>query len=298
MSKALLFPGQAAQFIGMGSTLSRHSEKARGILDTADDILGYRLSEIMHHGPEERLKETIYTQPAVFVHSYLVYQEHKKELDVNAVAGHSLGEITACVAAGVLGFEDGLKLVQARANAMQDACVSTPSTMAAILGMEDRVVEEICADIDDVVVPANYNCPGQLVISGSKTGIASAIEACKAAGARRALEIPVGGAFHSPIMEPAVEDFKIAIESMHFSDAEVAVYQNVDGLPHFDARQIKANLIQQITHPVLWTKTINNMIADGITHFVEVGGKGKVLMGMLRKISKEIDVELWKEEEK
>lgn len=296
MSKrALLFPGQAAQFVGMGSHITALDATARSLMEEVDAILGYELSEIMYEGPEERLKETIYTQPAVYVHSYLVYHTHKSDMATAAVAGHSLGEITACVAAGVCSFEDGLRLVQIRAEAMQYACEQNPGTMAAILGMEDREVELLCDQVDGMVVPANYNCPGQLVISGSKAAILEAITLAKERGAKRALEISVGGAFHSPLMEPAVARFRDVIEDMTFSDATIPVYQNVDAQPVHKAQMIKDNLIAQITSPVRWTKSIQHMIADGIETFIEVGGKGKILMGMVRKISKEAVIEQWQE---
>jgi len=296
MSKALIFPGQAAQFVGMGSKITGSQDRAKSLMDQADEILGYQLSDIMYNGPEERLKETIYTQPAVFVHSYLVYDANKDSLQPVAVAGHSLGEITACVAAGVMSFEDGLKLVQVRAEAMQYACEKNPSTMAAILGLEDEVVESVCDKVDGIVVAANYNCPGQLVISGSNEAIQAAIELAKEAGARRALEIPVGGAFHSPLMEPAVEKFVAVINEMDFNNANIPVYQNVNASASQDAATIKENLIAQITSPVRWTKSIQQMIADGVDGFVEVGGRGKVLMGMVRKISREVETTLWQEE--
>ncbi|MFT4568570.1 MAG: [acyl-carrier-protein] S-malonyltransferase [Saprospiraceae bacterium] len=296
MAQALIFPGQAAQFVGMGSKITNLRSKAKALINQADDILGYKLSEIMYQGPEELLKETKYTQPAVFVHSYIVYDAHKDSLSPSAVAGHSLGEITACVAAGVMSYEDGLRLVQVRAEAMQYACEHNPSTMAAILGLEDGIVESICNNIEGTVVAANYNCPGQLVISGTSEAIHQAIVAAKEAGARRALEIPVGGAFHSPLMEPAVEKFKTVIEGMDFNDANIPVYQNVNAMATQDAESIKTNLIAQITSPVRWTKSIQEMISDGVGEFVEVGGKGKVLMGMVRKISREVEIRQWQEE--
>lgn len=295
MKTALLFPGQAAQFVGMGAKISASSETAQTMMTHADNILGYKLSEIMAEGPAEKLTETIYTQPAVYLHSMLVYEQLKGSAEPTAVAGHSLGEITACVAAGVMTFEDGLLLVRKRAEAMQSACELNPSTMAAVLGMDDEKVEEICAGIDDVV-PANYNCPGQLVISGSKEGITKAIEKCKEAGAKRALEIAVGGAFHSPYMQPAMDDFKEAILSVEMKDASIPVYQNVDTKPHTTAGEIRENLINQVISPVRWTGSINRMITDGIENFIEVGGKGKILLGMLRKISREVGSELWQEE--
>lgn len=295
MSTALLFPGQAAQFVGMGAKIIEHNAEANRLLKQSDDILGYPLSKIMIEGPEDKLRETRYTQPAVYVHSMLVYFRDKDKELYSAVAGHSLGEISACVAAGVISYEDGLQLVQQRAEAMQRACEQNPGTMAAILGMEDERVEEICSKVDGVV-PANYNCPGQLVISGSKEGITEAVEVFKAEGARRAMEISVGGAFHSPLMEPAMEDFKAAITAIDMKDAQVPVYQNVDASPHTNAEEIRANLIKQVISPVGWTSSIQNMINDGFERYIEVGGKGRILLGMLRKISREIDSELWQEE--
>lgn len=295
MKTALLFPGQAAQFVGMGAKITASSASAQAMMNKADEILGYKLSEIMSEGPVEKLTETIYTQPSVYLHSMLVYEKHKGAIAPVAVAGHSLGEISACVAAGVMTFEDGLLLVRKRAEAMQRACEQNPSTMAAVLGMDDEKVEAICAGIDDVV-PANYNCPGQLVISGSKEGITAAIDKCKEAGAKRALEIAVGGAFHSPFMQPAMEEFKEVIMSIKMNDAIIPVYQNVDTKPHTTADDIRNNLISQVTSPVRWTSSINRMINDGTEHFIEVGGRGKILLGMLRKISREVGSELWQEE--
>ncbi len=295
MSTALLFPGQAAQFVGMGSKITSSDPKAQELMTQADEILGYALSEIMYQGPVEKLTETIYTQPAVYVHSMLVYQKMASLKAPIALAGHSLGEISACVAAEVMSFEDGLRLVQKRAEAMQKACELNPSTMAAVLGMDDEIVESICESIEGVV-PANYNCPGQLVISGTKEGIAAAIEVCKEKGAKRALEISVGGAFHSPLMEPAMVAFKKAISAIDMKDAKIPVYQNVDAQPHTAAEEIRANLIDQVISPVRWTSTMNKMIADGISEFVEVGGKGRILLGMLRKISREVESVVWQEE--
>lgn len=297
MKRALLFPGQAAQFVGMGQHLYASGGQSKEIIEQANDLMGLDLSKAMFEGPVETLTQTIYTQPAVFLHSYLVYLDQNDNAEFSAVAGHSLGELTALVAAGVLSFEDGLRLVKARAEAMQMACDKVPGTMAAILGMGDADVEAICAGIDAIVIPANYNCPGQLVVSGSKEGIDAAIEKCKEAGARRALEISVGGAFHSPLMEPAMDAFREAAEATTFNDAKIPVYQNVDAKAHTDATEIKANIIKQVISPVRWTQSIQNMIADGIDTYVEVGGKGKIIMGMLRKISREIEVSLWSEQE-
>ncbi len=294
MKTALLFPGQAAQFVGMGAEIKESDEAARNLINRADDILGYNLSEIMFNGPEERLTETIYTQPAVFIHSLLIYYRDRNKCRPVAVAGHSLGEISACVAADVFSFEEGLTLVQKRAESMQRACDQNPGTMAAILGMEDAAVEEICNQIEGVV-PANYNCPGQLVISGTKEGIEKALEQCREQGARRALEISVGGAFHSPLMLPALEDFKEAIAAVKINDARILVYQNVDAKYHIDGEEIRNNLVDQVINPVRWTASIQNMIEDGISSYVEVGGKGRILQGMLRKISREIEVVFWQE---
>jgi len=294
MKTAMLFPGQAAQFVGMGQVICESDAKARAIMDRANDILGYNLFEIMKDGPIEKLTQTIYTQPAVFVHSLLVHASKEQE-EITAVAGHSLGEITACVAAGALSFEDGLQLVDKRARAMQAACEAQPGTMAAIIGMEDADVERICADIDGVV-PANYNCPGQLVISGSKEGIASAIEAFQAAGARRALALQVGGAFHSPLMLPAQDELRSFIADISVKDAEVQIYHNVDAKPNQDADVIKERLIDQVTSSVKWTATLQQFINDGFDRFIEVGGKGKILLGMLRKVSREVEGIQWQEE--
>lgn len=295
MGVALLFPGQAAQFVGMGEKIINHSSVAKSMLHEADEILGYKLSKIMLEGPEESLKETKYTQPAVYVHSMMVHEVHKSKIEVSAVAGHSLGEISACVSAGVLSFEEGLVLVQKRAEAMQRACELHPSTMAAVLGMNDEDVEAICRDIEGVV-PANYNCPGQLVISGTKEGIHKAIEVCKEQGARRALEISVGGAFHSPLMQPAMDDFKSAIMAIDMKDASIPVYQNVDAMPHTSVMEIKDNLINQVIKPVRWTQVIQAMARDNLSNYIEVGGKGNILKGMLRKISRDLEVTLWQEE--
>ena len=296
MSKtALLFPGQAAQFVGMGSKIIQSDQESSALMKRADEILGFELSKVMFDGPEELLKETKYTQPAVFVHSMLVYYRDQGRVDAHGLAGHSLGEISACVAGGVMSFEDGLRLVQSRAEAMQKACEMNPSTMAAILGLEDEAVEKVCAEIEGVV-PANYNCPGQLVISGTKEGITEAVERAKEAGARRAMEIAVGGAFHSPLMQPALEDFESAISNITMDDATIPIYQNVTAKPTQDKDEIKENLIRQITSPVRWTSSMQHMIEDGFERFIEVGGKGRILLGMLRKISREVESEIWQEE--
>jgi [acyl-carrier-protein] S-malonyltransferase len=290
--KAYVFPGQAAQFEGMGKDLYETSDLAKQLFEQANDILGFRISDVMFTGSMEDLTQTKITQPSVFLHSIIKAKMAGDAFQPEAVAGHSLGEFSALVAAGALSFEDGLRLVYARAMAMQKACEQNPSTMAAILGLEDDKVEEVCAAItEEIVVPANYNCPGQLVISGSMRGIELACEAMKAAGARRALPLKVGGAFHSPLMMPAQEELAKAIESTHFTSPQCPVYQNVNAKPSMDAEEIKANLIAQLTAPVRWTQTIQNMVNDGVSHFYEVGGAGGVLSGMIKKISKETPAE-------
>lgn len=286
MKHAYIFPGQGAQFPGMGKDLYHASEQAKKLFEKANEILGFRISDVMFSGTEEELKQTNVTQPAVFLHSVITYLVHP-ELKPDMTAGHSLGEFSALVAAGALSFEDGLKLVSKRAAAMQKACEQNPSTMAAILGLEDAKVEEVCASItDEVVVPANYNCPGQLVISGSIAGIDKACEAMKAAGAKRALVLQVGGAFHSPLMEPARKELQDAIEQTDFKMPVCPVYQNVDAKPYVNPEDIKANLINQLTAPVRWTQTVQNMVADGATEFTECG-PGNVLQGLVKKINKE-----------
>lgn len=289
MKHAFVFPGQGAQFSGMGKTLYEQNDKARGYFEQANGILGFRITDIMFSGSPEELKETKVTQPAVFLHSVIAYktlQSPKPDM----VAGHSLGEFSALVANGVLSFEDGLKLVSIRAQAMQKACEINPSTMAAILALPDEKVEEICKQIEqesgEVVVPANYNCPGQLVISGSLKGIDLACAALKEAGAKRALVLPVGGAFHSPLMEPAREELAAAIEATSFHRPSAPVYQNITAAAVTDPGAIKANLIAQLTGAVKWTQTIQQMVADGATNFTECG-PGKVLQGLIGKISKE-----------
>jgi len=292
-NQAYLFAGQAAQFVGMGEQLNAEYSE---VFDRANELLGFDLRTVMLQGPEEALKQTINTQPAVFLHSYLVWSKyHNDHPTPAALAGHSLGELTALVVGEVISFEDGLSLVKSRAEAMQSACEQNPSTMAAILGMDDEAVENICADIPEIVVPANYNCPGQLVISGSKEGIDKAIAICQEQGARRALEISVGGAFHSPLMEPAVEPFASAVEAINFSDAKIPIYQNVTAQAVSSGDEIKRNIIDQVTSPVRWTQTIQNMIDAGIEEFVEIGGKGRILQGMVRKVSREVATEVWKE---
>ena len=277
MKQAFVFPGQAAQFEGMGKDLYENSSEAKNMFDAADKILGYSLSQIMFTGSADELKQTKITQPAVFLHSVVKHALLSGEVIPDAVAGHSLGEFSALVAAGVLSFEDGLVLVNKRALAMQKACEANPGTMAAVLGLADSLVEEICSTIsDDVVVAANYNCPGQLVISGTLTAVEKACELLKANGAKRALILQVGGAFHSPLMLPAQEELAEAIDKTNFFDAKSVVYQNVDALPYSDAKSIKANLIKQLTSPVRWTQSIQNMISDEILSFTECGGTGKV----------------------
>ncbi len=285
--KAFIFPGQGAQFTGMGKDIYDSNPYAKQLFDDADKILGFSISQIMFSGSADELKQTKVTQPAVFIHSVAIamsQQSHKP----NMVAGHSLGEFSSLVANHTLTFEDALRLVSQRAQAMQKACEVNPSTMAAILGLEDHRVEEICGEILEVVVAANYNCPGQLVISGSIKGIEIACEKLKAAGAKRALPLQVGGAFHSPLMEPAREELAAAIESTKFSTPICPVYQNVNGLPSSDTSVIKNNLISQLTAPVRWTQSVQNMVKDGATHFVECG-PGKVLQGLVKKIAPQVE---------
>jgi [acyl-carrier-protein] S-malonyltransferase len=284
---AYVFPGQGAQFSGMGKNLYESSESARQMFDKANEILGFEITKIMFEGSDEELKQTNVTQPAIFLHS-VILASTIEDFKPDMVAGHSLGEFSALVTAGALSFEDGLKLVSQRANAMQRACEINPSTMAAILNLADNVVEDICAGIDGVVVAANYNCPGQLVISGTIEAVTVACEQLKAAGAKRALILPVGGAFHSPLMEPAREELAAAIESTTFSTPSCPIYQNVNAQPSTDVATIKANLIAQLTGPVRWTQSVQNMVADGATKFVECG-PGKVLQGLVKKIAPETE---------
>lgn len=288
MKKAYVFPGQGSQFVGMGKDLYEQHEEAKRLFDKANEILGFNITEIMFNGTDEELKQTKVTQPAIFLHS-VAQAAVAKDFAPDMVAGHSLGEFSALVASKVLSFEDGLRLVSKRALAMQAACEANPSTMAAILGLEDEKVEEVCASIDEVVVAANYNCPGQLVISGSNKGIEIACEKMKEAGAKRALPLPVGGAFHSPLMKPAEEELAKAINETTFSKGICPVYQNVDALPHTDPTEIKENLIKQLTAPVRWTQSVQQMIADGATHFIECG-PGKVLQGLVKKIDRNAEV--------
>ncbi len=286
--KAYVFPGQGAQFPGMAKDLYETSEEAKNLLESANDILGFRITDIMFDGTPDELKQTKVTQPAIFLHS-VVLAKISDSFSPGMVAGHSLGEFSALVSNGVLSFEDGLRLVSQRAMAMQKACEINPSTMAAILGLEDEVVEKICSDIDEVVVAANYNCPGQLVISGSHKGIELACEAAKEAGAKRALPLPVGGAFHSPLMEPARAELEQAIDATNFSQGSCPVYQNVSAQAETDIEVIKANLKTQLTAPVKWTQSVQAMVADGATNFIE-SGPGKVLQGLVKKIHREAEV--------
>ncbi len=284
--KAYVFPGQGAQFEGMGKDMYEQSELARELFEKANEVLGYRISDIMFEGSAEDLKQTKVTQPAVFLHAVIRAKMAGDDFQPDAVAGHSLGEFSALVAAGSMSFEDGLKLVQQRALAMQRACEAVESTMAAILGLDDDKVEEICASIDDVVVPANYNCPGQLVISGTLPGVEAAVEKCKEAGALKAIILQVGGAFHSPLMQPAQDDLKAAIEATKIKVPLCPVYQNVSALPETDPEQIRKNLVTQLTAPVRWTQTMKNMMANGISEVVEVGGTGKVLRGFFARLDR------------
>jgi [acyl-carrier-protein] S-malonyltransferase len=286
--KAFIFPGQGAQFTGMGKDIYEANPKAKALFDSADRILGFDISRIMFSGSADELKQTNVTQPAIFIHSVAIALSQDTQFP-DMVAGHSLGEFSSLVANKTLAFEDALKLVSKRAQAMQKACELNPSTMAAILGLEDKVVEEICAAIDEVVVAANYNCPGQLVISGSMKGIEIACERLKAAGAKRALPLQVGGAFHSPLMEPAREELAAAIDATHFDSPICPVYQNVNGLPSTNVIEIKKNLISQLTAPVRWTQSVQNMSKDGATIFIE-SGPGKVLQGLVKKISPQAEV--------
>ncbi len=286
--KAYVFPGQGAQYPGMGKDLYEKSPLAKELFEKANDILGFRITDIMFDGTEEDLRQTKVTQPAIFLHSVLLAKT-MDNFNPEMVAGHSLGEFSALVANGALSFEDGLRLVSKRAIAMQKACELAPSTMAAIVGLDDEIVEEVCASIDEVVVPANYNCPGQLVISGSIAGIDKACEEMTARGAKRALKLTVGGAFHSPMMEPAREELAAAIEATPFSIPVCAIFQNVNAAPTTDPNVIKENLIAQLTAPVRWTQTTKNMIESGATLFTEIG-PGKVLQGLIKKVDRNAEV--------
>ncbi len=284
--KAYVFPGQGAQFEGMGKDLYEASVEARRLFDEADALLGFSLSKVMFEGSAEDLKQTRITQPAIFLHSIVKAMLAGEDFRPDVVAGHSLGEFSALVAAGALSLADGLKLVQQRAQAMQEACEAVPGTMAAILGLEDEVVEKACSAIPDTVVPANYNAPGQLVISGTVKGVEAAVARLEAAGARRAIILQVGGAFHSPLMQPAQDQLEKAIAATPFATPRCAIYQNVTARPERDPAIIRQNLITQLTAPVRWTQTMKNMIDDGVTEFIEVGGSGKVLQGLVKKIDR------------
>jgi len=288
--KAYVFPGQGAQFSGMGSTLYQDSDSAKQLFEQANKQLGFRITDVMFDGSADDLKQTKVTQPAIFLHSVILSKEMGANFQPDLVAGHSLGEFSALVSGGYLSFSDGLQLVSQRAQAMQKACEAQPSTMAAVLGLEDEKVEQICQEIEGIVVPANYNCPGQLVISGSVEAIDKACEKLKEAGAKRAMQLPVGGAFHSPLMEPAREELAEAIDQTKFSDGLCPVYQNATAQKTDDADIIKQNLIAQLTAPVRWTQIMNAMIGDGITKYVEVG-PGKVLQGLMKKVDRRFPTE-------
>ncbi|MBO5030241.1 MAG: ACP S-malonyltransferase [Muribaculaceae bacterium] len=289
MKTAYVFPGQGAQFVGMGKDLYDNNPEAREMFEKANEVLGFRITDLMFNGTEEDLKQTKVTQPAIFLHSVILAKSLGDGFKPDMVAGHSLGEFSALVAAGAMSFEDGLRLVATRAMAMQKACEANPSTMAAVLALPDEKVEELCAEVDDIVAPANYNCPGQVVISGTNAGIDAACEKMLAAGARRALKLKVGGAFHSPLMAPAKKELTRAIDATEFKTPVCPVYQNVDGKPHTNPEEIKANLIEQLTAPVRWTQDVQAMIADGATDFVELG-PGKVLQGLVSKIDRKMNV--------
>lgn len=286
MKTAYIFPGQGAQFVGMGQDLYNLNEETKALFEKANDILGFRITDIMFNGTDEDLKQTNVTQPAIFLHSVILAKALGDTFQPSMVAGHSLGEFSALVAAGALSFEDGLRLVAQRANAMQKACELQPSTMAAILGLDDETVERICSEVEEVVVAANYNCPGQLVISGSIEGIDKACALLTEAGAKRALKLNVGGAFHSPLMEPAKVELQAAIEATDIKTPLCPIYQNVDANPYTTADEIKANLIAQLTGAVRWTQTVQNMLADGAEAFVEVG-PGNVLQGLVKKVDRQ-----------
>ncbi|WAC11177.1 ACP S-malonyltransferase [Dyadobacter pollutisoli] len=289
MKRAYIFPGQGSQFKGMGLDLYQSSDSAKALFEKANEILGFDITKIMFEGTDEELKQTNVTQPAIFIHS-VILAKISTDFAPNMVAGHSLGEFSALVAAGALSFEDGLALVAKRADAMQKACEIRPSTMAAILGLADNIIEEVCAGItDEIVVPANYNCPGQVVISGTIEGVEKACELLKAAGAKRALILPVGGAFHSPLMEPAREELASAIHAAEFQAPICAIYQNVNAKPATEISVIKTNLISQLTAPVRWTQSVEQMVVDGAETFIECG-PGKVLQGLVKKISSQAEI--------
>jgi len=288
--KAFVFPGQGAQFVGMGKDMYERSALAKEMFEKANQILGFRITDIMFSGTDEDLKQTKVTQPAIFLHSVILAAVLGDSFKPDMTAGHSLGEFSALTASGALTFEDGLTLVSKRAMAMQKACELRPSTMAAVLGMDDNIVEEVCASINDIVVPANYNSPGQIVISGSNEGIDLAIEALKQKGAKRAIKLAVGGAFHSPLMEPARVELEAAINTTLFKKPVCPVYQNVNAKPSVDPETIKSNLVSQLTSPVRWTQSVLNMISDGATIFIEVG-PGNVLQGLVKKINRDMQAE-------
>ncbi|MDA3881304.1 MAG: ACP S-malonyltransferase [Prolixibacteraceae bacterium] len=285
---AYVFPGQGAQYPGMGKDLYENSDIARELFDKANEILGFNITQIMFEGTADELKQTNVTQPAIFLHSVILSKVLGEKFKPQMTAGHSLGEFSALVAAGALSFDDGLRLVAQRAAAMQKACEAEASTMAAIVGLGDEMVEQVCNETDGIVVAANYNCPGQLVISGAVEAVSNACESLKEKGAKRAIVLPVGGAFHSPLMEPAREELAAAIESTDIKNPVCPVYQNVDAKPHTDPSEIKANLIAQLTGPVRWTQTVKNMIAGGATSFTELG-PGKVLQGLVMKVNKDVE---------